>query len=253
MTRGPLGGLHISSQYVCCPCGVVHRPHPEILKSAALKKTHQGIFIAATAKDSMLDQLGTITTHGSLNTAYSNTGANEVTGGSPAFARKALTWASSSGGVKALAPTLPSFDVPASTTIPWWSGWSALTAGTFRFMALLGGQTLRPCMVETATDLTNNDIFCKGHGYTADQRVVFWPASNGAVVTGLTIGTVYWVISTGLTTDSFRVSATQGGAAVDITTDSPIGMFVQRGIPQTTVTQDVLTFGATQIDALAVL
>jgi hypothetical protein len=30
-------------------------------------------------------------------------------------------------------------------------------------------------------------------------------------------------------------------------------MFVQRGIPQTTVTQDVLTFGATQIDALAVL
>lgn len=108
-------------------------------------------------------------------------------------------------------------------------------------------------MIETSADLTNNDIFSRAHGYTADQRVAFWPTSNGALVTGLTIGTVYWVISTGLTTDSFRVSATQGGAAVDLTTDSPIAMFVQRGIPQTTVTQDVLTFGTTQIDALAVL
>lgn len=247
-------GLHIASYYVPCPCGCVHLPPvKELLKSAAWRKDFDGIFIAAASKDSMLDQLGTITTHASLNTAYSNTGANEVTGGSPAFARKAITWASSSGGVKALNGTLPAFDVASGTTVPWWSGWSALTSGTFRFMALLGGQTMRGCMVETSTDITNNDIFSAAHGYTADQRVVFWPVSNGSLVTGLTVGTVYWVIATGLATDSFRVSTTQGGSAVDITAGQPVAMFAQRGIPQTTVTQDVLTFGATQIDALAVL
>ena len=40
---------------------------------------------------------------------------NEVTGGSPAYARKTLTWAAASGGSKALAATFPVFDVPATT------------------------------------------------------------------------------------------------------------------------------------------
>lgn len=49
--------------------------------------------------------------------------ANEVTGGSPAYARKAPTFAAASGGV-ATAPALL-FDVPAGTTIThvgYWSG-----------------------------------------------------------------------------------------------------------------------------------
>lgn len=40
-------------------------------------------------------------THGSLHSAYSSSGANELTGGSPAYARKALTWAAASGRSKA--------------------------------------------------------------------------------------------------------------------------------------------------------
>ena len=102
-----------------------------------------------------------------------------------------------------------------------------------------------------AADITANDIFCDSHGYVLDNRVVFWSASGLALPTGLSTGTIYWVISTGLTTDSFRVSTTQGGSAVDITdpgTLTPFGFFVQRCIPQTTVTQDTISLASASID-----
>lgn len=250
---------HMNLSFMPCPgCGAVHRPvMPELMRSASWRREFKGLFLPDTSINSILDQLGSITSHTSLNTAYSNTGANEVTGGSPAFARKAITWASAASGAKALAATLPSFDVASGLVIPWWSGWSALTAGTFRFMAALGGGTLMPAMVELAADITANDIFAKAHGLVADNRVVPWPASATTLPTGLAVGgnsgIPYWVISTGLTTDSFRLSLTQGGSAIDITGTSPFGFFVQKCVPQTTVTQDVLTFGATQIDGRAVL
>lgn len=53
----------------------------------------------------------------------------EPTGGSPAYARKALTWAASSTGSKALAATLPVFDIPAGFTVKAVGLWSALTNG----------------------------------------------------------------------------------------------------------------------------
>jgi hypothetical protein len=63
------------------------------------------------AKNSMLDHLGTeITYAGLLN------GSNvELSGGSPAYERKAVTWAAASGGTMAANGTLPVFDVPAAT------------------------------------------------------------------------------------------------------------------------------------------
>jgi hypothetical protein len=62
----------------------------------------------------------------SLHTASpGSTGTNEVTGGSPAYARKAPAWAASSAGSKALAATFPVFDVPASTTVTHVGFWKA--------------------------------------------------------------------------------------------------------------------------------
>ena len=49
----------------------------------------------------------------------------------------------------------------------------------------------------------------------AGQPVVF--STTGALPTGLTAGTVYYVSATGLTADAFSVSATVGGAAIDTT------------------------------------
>jgi hypothetical protein len=53
------------------------------------------------------------------------------------------------------------------------------------------------------------------HGYAAGQPVVF--ASSGYLPTGITPGTTYYVIATGLAADSFRFSATVGGSAINTT------------------------------------
>jgi hypothetical protein len=85
----------------------------------------------ATTRDGMLNVLDTLATHASLHTADpSATGANEVTGGSPAYARKAITWAASAAASKTLSATV-TFDVPA-TTVTHCGTWSAISGGTFR-------------------------------------------------------------------------------------------------------------------------
>ena len=70
-------------------------------------------------------------THASLHTATPNSsGSNEVTGGSPAYARKSITLAAASGGAVA-ASNQPVFDVPAATTVSHVGFFSAITSGTF--------------------------------------------------------------------------------------------------------------------------
>lgn len=51
-----------------------------------------------------------------------------------------------------------------------------------------------------------------GHGYVLGRELVF--STTGALPTGLTAGTTYFVIAAGLTADAYQVSATSGGAAV---------------------------------------
>lgn len=86
---------------------------------------------SAQAKAYMLDQLGTVCVFASLHTANpGSTGASEVIGGSPAYARKALTWNAASAGSKTLS-NQPTFDVPASTTVTHIGLWSAATSGTY--------------------------------------------------------------------------------------------------------------------------
>lgn len=59
-----------------------------------------------------------------------NTGANEITGGAPAYARIAVVFDPASGGVKA-ATTQPIFDVPAGVTVKYGGLWDALSGGNF--------------------------------------------------------------------------------------------------------------------------
>lgn len=240
--------IHEASPFKLCRCGTVHREAFDQADLSAWRRHFRNMYWADTAKGVMLDAMAP--GFGSLHTAYSTSGANEVTGGSPAYARAALTWASASGSpiTKALAATLPTWNVPASTTVGWFGLWTASTAGTFRGMQPLGGGALLNAMVEVAADITANDIFSKAHGLVADNRVVFW----GTLPSGLSVGTIYWVISTGLATDSFRVSTTQGGSAVDLTGTQPFGFFAQKCVPQTTVTQDTISLSSGSIDLNAV-
>jgi Flp pilus assembly protein TadG len=51
------------------------------------------------------------------------------------------------------------------------------------------------------------------HGFAANDQVIFY--TTGSLPNGLSAGTVYYVISAGLTTNSFRVSTSKGGSAVN--------------------------------------
>jgi hypothetical protein len=88
----------------------------------------------STALDLMLNALDesvTVLAYGSLHTdAIGGGSGNEVTGGAPAYARKALTWNPASGGTKALTATLPVWDVPA-VTVRRVGFFSAVSAGTY--------------------------------------------------------------------------------------------------------------------------
>jgi hypothetical protein len=151
--------------------------------------------------------LGLHTTLGSAGT--------EVTGGSPAYARKAITWNAAATGSKDIAAAV-TFDVPASTTIRAVQLWSASTAGTSRAW-MPAGSTARRAVSVVAADLAGNTIQSPAHGLSAGQSVVFWATIGAGLPTGLSEDTEYFVIAAGLTTDVFEVSTTLGGSAVDIT------------------------------------
>jgi len=174
-------------------------------------------FLTAACKIGMLDSavansIGT-TTHLGLHTVL-GTGGTEVTGGSPAYARKAITWNTGTNPKTIVAAV--TFDVPAGTTVMAVQAWSALTAGTSRAWLPAGNLARRAFSVDSA-GVTANLIFSPAHGLTTNDRVVFWPTIGAVLPTGLSEDTGYFVIATGLTTDAFSVSTTQGGGAVDIT------------------------------------
>jgi hypothetical protein len=84
----------------------------------------------------------------------STTGANELTGGSPAYARKAVTWSAAATAAKA-ASNAPVFDVGAGKTITHWGMWSTATGGTFYYGGTLpASETFGSQGTYTATSTT---------------------------------------------------------------------------------------------------
>jgi len=79
----------------------------------------------AVYRNAIADHGATLITHIAL---VDETGT-ELTGGSPAYARLAVTWTSASGGMIRPNANL-TFNVPPSTTVGGWRGFSASTAGT---------------------------------------------------------------------------------------------------------------------------
>jgi hypothetical protein len=86
--------------------------------------------IVAAGANLMLSGLSGSAVFVSLHTADSSTGASEVTGGSPAYARKAITWTAPSASAMSNSAQIV-FDVPTGTTIRFLGYWSAATGGTF--------------------------------------------------------------------------------------------------------------------------
>ncbi len=148
----------------------------------------------------------------SLHTAFpGTTGANEVSGGAPAYARKTIVVNTASGGTRLLSATV-TFDVPA-TTVRWIGFWNG---GVFVAAAPNGGATPKNFMAIPSTDT----IYAAGHGYSDTQQITFY----GVPPTGLTEGTTYFVRDSAA--DTFKVAATSGGAAIDLTAASSFGCVV---------------------------
>lgn len=89
-----------------------------------------GVFVAA-AKNTMLDAL--TVDRLSLHTGDPGTSgtANEVSGGTPAYARKACVYAAASGGERLLNADV-TFDIPGSTSVQYVGKWN-YNGGTMIF------------------------------------------------------------------------------------------------------------------------
>jgi hypothetical protein len=83
----------------------------------------------------MADAMGAAITHIALFD-----GAAEITGGSPAYARQAVSWTAASNGL--IRPTVDeTFDIPAGATVDGWRGFTALSGGTDYDGAALTAET----------------------------------------------------------------------------------------------------------------
>lgn len=196
---------------------------------------------SVVGKNAMLDALGALAVFQSLHSAYpGDTGTNELTGGSPAYARKAKTWNSAASGSKDDS-NAPVFDVATATNVAYIGLWSAVTAGIFYGYAPAGGTPFR-YNATIGTDKVN----VTAHGLANGDRVVFM---NGTPSAGLTEGTHYFVVSS--TTNDFSVSATLGGSAIDITADNAAAASrVSKVVIEAFAAQGTYTATDTDIDLL---
>lgn len=149
--------------------------------------------------------------YASLHTAYSATGGDEVSGGS--YARQAVTWASASSGSAALNGTLPTWSVPASTTVEYVGFWSESSSGTFYGMIPIGGDSSYGFVALE----TNSIFYAPGSAYSNTNTVVIFPTVGSETPGGFTAGTVYYVID--VSGDTFELSTTSGGDAVSVSAD----------------------------------
>lgn len=67
----------------------------------------------------------------------------------------------------------------------------------------------------TMTIATPCVVTYTSHNLVAGDTIYF--ETTGALPTGLVINTNYFVISAGLTTNTFQISATRGGTAINTT------------------------------------
>jgi hypothetical protein len=172
-----------------------------------------------------------------------NANAGEATGGSPAYARLPVTWAAASGGQRANSGAL-AFDVPAGT-YGYLTFWNAISGNTGNFLGYGPINGSVKGFASTDTNLTNDQLFSVAHGLVDTDRVILYNVFAETLPTGLAEGTVYFVVSS--TTNTFKVSLTSGGAAVDITAVGGGELYFQKIIPEIFGSQGQITVAIGQL------
>ena len=203
------------------------------------------------AKNVMLDALDEslavgIDFIGIFTASDPGTGTNftgtEATGGAPAYARQGVVWAAAASGQKTNTGTM-TFDVPAGT-YAFWGLFNAVTGNTNNYLGYIPfGSAVKTFGTVDAADVTANSITASAHGLVNTDRVIVYNVFAESLPAGLTEGVLYFVV--GATTDTFQVSLTSGGAAVDITA---IGeLFAQKVIPEVFGAQGQITVAASAL------
>ena len=186
-------------------------------------------------KNALLDDWATRALWVSGHSAWpGNAGANEL-----ATPREAATWAAASGGAISLSNT-PGIAIPAGATIAFLGLWDDEFAGVFRGWAARGGGIALPFETTASDDVFRADQ----HPYSNGDTVVFVDTEGAVLPTPVTEGTIYYVRD--VNTDTFKISATSGGAVIPITVDG--AGFVQKILPQLYTTAGTETINALTFD-----
>lgn len=191
------------------------------------------------AKNVMLDALdesASQVTHVGVHTLVdpgtsTNAAAGEATGGSPVYARQAITWNAAASGQKVNANTL-TFDLPAGT-YGFYTFFNALSGNTnnYRGYSPLGGASALRGFFSVDVNLANDQLLSVAHGMADNDRVILYNVFSETLPTGLTEGVIYFVVNS--TTNSFKVSTSQGGSPVDVTALGGGEGYWQRVVPET--------------------
>lgn len=180
--------------------------------------------------------------------ADDGTGFTEVSGG--AYARVAVTnnatnFPSANPKQNANAITFP------TATANWQTGsdrirgmgfFTASSGGTLRSYGYLCDQ-----LVPIAVGLNTGDIVhAPGHSFVNGTAVVVWAPAGSTLPTGLATNTTYYVIN--VSGSNFQLSATVGGAAINITADG--AMIIARDRSTVVNIGDTPSFSASGVSIL---
>lgn len=207
------------------------------------------------ALDGLDESIGAGITHIGVNTLVTappsdgtpGTGATaastEATGGSPAYARQAVTWAAASGAQKSNSGAL-TFDVPAGTYafLTLWNASTGNSGTQYRGWLPINGSVKGFGEVDSA-DVTADTITSSGHGLATNDRVILFNVFAESLPAGLVEGAVYYVV--GSTTDTFQVASTQGGSAINITGQGEL--YFQKITPEVFGSQGQITVAASAL------
>ena len=138
------------------------------------------------------------------------TGTNEISGGS--YARQTLVVAASSGGSRSAAGSY-TFSVPACT-VRWLGFWYL---GNFLFGLPNGGAVPKNFSAALDTDI----VWSTAHGFSDTQKIAFYQGTPPAPIAE---GDTVFVRDA--TTHGYKVAATSGGVALNLTAGASVGCWM---------------------------
>lgn len=183
--------------------------------------------VAAVAAQITHIGVHTLTDPGTGTTAN----AGEATGGTPTpYARQPVSWAAAAGGLDANSGALSiPVDVGTYGFLTFWTAPTGNTGTQYRGYCPMGGAAALKGFFSVDTVLANDQVLSVAHGLADGDRVMLYNVFAETLPTGPTEGVLYFVVAS--TANTFKVSLTLGGAAVDVTAVGGGEGFWQRVAP----------------------